>query len=55
MACEERSRLDETISEARSNVEKDKETTELLRRSCATVMDILRYTIYYNYRYILLL
>ncbi|MDF2657527.1 MAG: hypothetical protein K0Q94_318 [Paenibacillus sp.] len=45
MACEERSRLDETISEARSNVEKDKELSELIRR----------YTIYYNYRYILLL
>jgi hypothetical protein len=55
MACEERSRLDETISEARSNVEKDKELSELIRRSCANVMDIIRNTIYYNYRYILLL
>lgn len=55
MACEERSRLDETIGEAHSNVEKDKEKAELIRRSCATLMDILLHTIYYIYRYILLL
>jgi len=55
MACEERSRLDDTICEARSNVEMDKEATELIRRFRATTMDIFGYTIYYNYRYILLL